>query len=189
MNSTATPSASASSSSSPRRAGLVLAALIAVAAVANLNLAVANVALPDIGKAFDAGQTGVDLVAVGYSLGLAASVLYLGAVGDRYGRKQMLVLGMALSVPASILAALAPSIEVLFAARVLGGIAAGMAYPTTLALITALWSGAARTKSIALWSAIGGGITALGPLLAGALLEGFDWPSVFVVTAPLAAIA
>jgi EmrB/QacA subfamily drug resistance transporter len=176
-------------SESPLRAGLVLATLIGVAGVANLNLSVANVALPDIGKAFDAGQTGVDLVAVGYSLGLAASVLYLGAVGDRYGRKQMLVLGMALTIPASILAAVAPSIEVLFAARVFGGIAAGMAYPTTLALITALWSGAARTKSIALWSAIGGGITALGPLLAGALLEGFDWWSVFVVTAPLAAIA
>ena len=176
-------------SEAPKRAGVVLATLILVAGVANLNLAVANVALPDIGQAFDAGQTMVDLIAVGYSLGLAASVLYLGAIGDRYGRKQMLVLGMALSIPASILAALAPSIEVLFAARVFGGIAAGMAYPTTLALITALWSGAARTKSIALWSAIGGGLSALGPLLAGALLEGFDWWSVFIVTAPLAAIA
>jgi MFS transporter, DHA2 family, multidrug resistance protein len=65
--------------SAPKRAGLVLASLIAVAAVANLNLAVANVALPSIGQAFDAGQTALDLVAVGYSLGLAASVLYLGA--------------------------------------------------------------------------------------------------------------
>src|SRR5215203_4425342 len=79
MDLTAKASSSASSSSAPPQAKLVLAALIAVAAVANLNLAVANVALPDIGKAFDAGQTGLDLVAVGYSLGLAASVLYLGA--------------------------------------------------------------------------------------------------------------
>ena len=169
--------------------GLVLATLIGVAGVANLNLSVANVALPDIGQAFDAGQTAVDLVAVGYSLGLAASVLYLGAVGDRYGRKPMLLLGMALSIPASILAAFAPSITVLFAARVLGGVAAGMAYPTTLALITALWSGHERTKAIALWSALGGGMSALGPLIAGALLEGFAWGSVFIVTAPLAAIA
>src|SRR5437764_648079 len=61
--------------SGPKRQGLVLAALILVAAVANLNLAVANVALPDIGKAFSAGQTALDLVAIGYSLGLAASVL------------------------------------------------------------------------------------------------------------------
>ncbi len=167
----------------------MLIALILVAAVANLNLAVANVALPDIGKAFDAGQTALNLVAVGYSLGLAASVLYLGALGDRHGRKLMLLLGTGLSIPICLVAAFAPSIEVLFFARLVGGVAAGMAYPTTLALITALWSGPARTKSIALWSALGGAIAALGPLLSGALLTGFDWGSVFVVTLPLAVVA
>jgi MFS transporter, DHA2 family, multidrug resistance protein len=173
----------------PARAGLVLISLIAVAAVANLNLSVANVALPSIGRAFDSSQTTLDLIAVGYSLGLAASVLYLGALGDRYGRKLMLILGMALSVPACLLAAYAPSDAVLFGARVLGGVSAGMAYPTTLALIAALWSGPGRTKSVALWSAIGGGIAALGPLVAGALLERFWWGSVFLITLPLAAIA
>src|SRR6185436_19357063 len=105
-----------------------------------------------------ASQTSLDLIAVGYSLGLAASVLYLGAVGDRYGRKLMLVLGVCISVPACLLAAWAPSENVLIAARVIGGVSAGMAYPTTLALITALWSGTSRTRSIALWSAIGGAI-------------------------------
>ncbi|MFN8133206.1 MAG: MFS transporter [Solirubrobacteraceae bacterium] len=173
----------------PARAGAVLAALILVAAVANLNLAVANVALPDIGKAFNASQTTLDLVAVGYSLGLAASVLYLGALGDRYGRKLMLIAGVSLSIPACLLAAFAPSIGVLIAARILGGLSAGMAYPTTLALITALWSGPGRTRSIALWSALGGAISALGPLISGALLEKFDWGSVFLVTLPLAAVA
>jgi MFS transporter, DHA2 family, multidrug resistance protein len=173
----------------PARAGLVLLSLIAVAAVANLNLSVANVALPSIGKAFNSSQTTLDLVAVGFSLGLAASVLYLGALGDRYGRKLMLVLGMALSLPACLLAAYAPSDGVLFAARVLGGLSAGMAYPTTLALITALWSGPGRTKAIALWSAIGGGVAALGPLVAGALLEVFWWGSVFLITLPLAVVA
>jgi MFS transporter, DHA2 family, multidrug resistance protein len=168
---------------------LVLVALILVAAVANLNLAVANVALPDIGKAFDASQTSLDLIAVGYSLGLAASVLYLGAIGDRYGRKLMLSLGVVLSIPACLLAAFAANEQVLIAARLLGGLSAGMAYPTTLALITALWSGPARTKSIALWSAIGGGISALGPLVSGALLEHFWWGSVFLVTLPLAVVA
>src|SRR5947209_16174191 len=77
----------------PARGGLVLTALILVAAVANLNLAVANVALPSIGKHFDSSQTMLDLIAVGYSLGLACSVLWLGALGDRYGRKQMLLGG------------------------------------------------------------------------------------------------
>ena len=179
----------ATTSKVPLREGIVLTTLILVAAVANLNLAVANVALPDIGKAFDASQTWLNLVAVGYSLGLAASVLYFGALGDRYGRKMMLIIGTGLAIPASLLAALAPSIEVLFAARVIGGLAAGMAYPTTLALITALWSGPARTRSIALWSALGGAIASLGPLLSGALLEHYDWGSVFVITLPLALVA
>ena len=101
----------------------------------------------------------------------------------------MLLLGMGLSIPASLLAGFAPSDVVLFVARVLGGVAAGMAFPTTLALITALWSGNDRTRSIALWSAIGGAIASLGPLLSGALLEQFDWGSVFLVTLPLAVLA
>ena len=103
--------------SAPDRATIVLISLILVAAVANLNLAVANVALPDIGKAFDSSQTTLDMIAVGYSLGLAASVLYLGALGDRFGRKLMLILGVSLSIPACILAAYAPTDEVLVVRR------------------------------------------------------------------------
>jgi MFS family permease len=173
----------------PQRSGLVLVSLILVAAVANLNLSVANVALPDIGKAFDASQTTLDLIAVGYSLGLAASVLWLGALGDRCGRKLLLVLGVVLSVPACLLAAYAPSDGVLIVARLLGGFSAGMAFPTTLALITALWSGPGRTRSIALWSGTGGAIASLGPLLSGWLLESFWWGSVFLITLPLAVVA
>ena len=116
-------------------------------------------------------------------------MLYLGAVGDRYGRKMLLLLGLALSLPACLLAAFAPSDVVLFIARVIGGVSAGMAYPTTLALITALWSGPGRTKAIALWSALGGAIASLGPLVAGALLEQFDWGSVFLITLPLLVVA
>lgn len=175
--------------SGPANAGAVLAALILGAAVANLNLSVANVALPSIGEAFDSSQTALNLIAVGYSLGLAASVLYLGAVGDRYGRKLLLLLGIGLSVPASLLAAYAPNENVLIGARIFGGLSAGMAYPTTLALITALWTGAARTRSIALWSAIGGAISSLGPMLSGLMLTQFWWGSVFLITLPLVALA
>jgi MFS family permease len=176
-------------SEAPARAPIVLGSLIAVAAVANLGLAVANVALPSIGAEFDASQTALNLIAVGYSLGLAASVLYFGAVGDRYGRKLLLLGGMVLTIPADCLAAWAPSEEVLIVARIIGGLAAGMAYPTTLALITALWSGAARTRAIALWAATGGAISSLGPLCSGILLEHFWWGSVFLLTLPLAVIA
>lgn len=181
--------AEAGEGSAPDRQGIVLLTLILVAAVANLNLAVANVALPSIGAAFDSSQTTLNLIAVGYSLGLAASVLWLGAIGDRYGRKLMLVLGTTLAIPFSLLAAYAPSDTFLFVARLGGGLAAGMAFPTTLALITALWSGPGRTKSIALWSGIGGAISALGPLFSGLLLQHFWWGSVFLITLPLAVVA
>ncbi len=168
---------------------VVLATLILVAGVANLNLSVANVALPSIGLAFNASQVQINLVAVGFSLGLASSVLWFGALGDHHGRKMMLILGTFLAIPASILAGFAPNIGILVAARIIGGLAAGMAFPTTLALITALWSGPGRTRSIALWSGVGAAIAALGPLLSGYLLTYRFWGSVFLITLPLALLA
>ena len=185
-----TAEAGASPSVVPPRAGLVLTTLILVAGVANLPLAVANVALPAIGIAFNASQTQLDLVAVGYSLGLAVSVLWFGAVGDRYGRKQMMLVGVLVTVVASLVAAWSPTIQVLIGARIVGGLGAGMAYPTTLSLITALWrSGPARTKPIALWSAVGGSISVLGGLVAGLLLSVAWWGSVFLCPLPLAVAA
>lgn len=168
---------------------ITLATLILVAAVANLNLSVANVALPSIGLAFDASQVQINMVAVGYSLGLAASVLWFGALGDHHGRKMMLIIGTLLAIPASIIAGFAPSVEILIFARIIGGLAAGMAFPTTLALIAALWSGPKRTRAIALWSGIGAAIAALGPLLSGYLLTFTDWGAVFRITLPLALVA
>ena len=182
--------AEAGTSGAPAKAGLVLATLIIVAAVANLPLAMANVALPSIGAYFDATQTQLNLVAVAYSLGLACSVLWLGALADRYGRKQIAILGVALAIPAALVCAFAPTIQVLIAGRLFGGFAAGMAYPTTLSLIAALWGpGPGRTHSIALWAALGGAISATGPLLSGLLLTRFPWNSIFFVVLPLAVAA
>lgn len=176
------PQAPEDGGTTPAKAGLVLIALILAAVVANLNLSVANVALPDIGKALDAGQTEINLIAIGCTLGLAMSVLYFGALGDRYGRKRLLLLGMALTLPASAMSAWAPDGPILIVGRIFTGIAAGLAYPTTLALITALWGpGRARVKAIALWSGIGSGGAVLGPVIAGALLEWFWWGSVFLI--------
>jgi MFS family permease len=160
----------AAPATTPARPGLVLLALILVAGVANLNLAVANVALPSIGAAFDASQTSLNLIAVGYSLGLAASVLYFGAVGDRYGRKMMLLAGTALAIPFSVLAARSPN-ERVVVARVGGGLSASMAYPRRWR-ITAL-VGAARTRAIALWSGIAA--SGVGPMLSGFMPERFWW--------------
>lgn len=183
---TANSGTTATASTSPVKSGRILTALILGAGVANMNLTVANVALPEIGSQLGASQTGLNLVAIGFSLGLAATVLYLGAIGDRYGRKSMLLLGLLLGIPAAIMSALAPSVEILTASRILGGFAAGMAYPTTLALITALWSGSARTRAIALWSALGAAMSAMSPLLAGALLMSVPWGWTFLISIPFA---
>ena len=174
----------------PRQAGqFALWTLILAASVANLNLSVANVALPDIGRELGATQVELNMVAVGFTLGLASSVLYLGAIGDRYGRKRLLLLGLALSIPVAALAAWAPDPAVLVAARFLGGICAGMVYPTTLSIITALYSGKQRVMAIALWSGIGAGASAIGPAIVGALLTFTWWGVGFALTIPLAALA
>ena len=177
-----------SAGESPPRAGAILTVLILGAVVANINLAIANVALPSIGAALDTSQAELNLVAVGFTLGLASSVLYLGALADRYGRKPAMMLGAALSIPTSLLAAWAPNATVLIVARVGGGVAAGLLYPITLSLITGLFRGGARTRAIALWSGIGGGCSALGPLLGGLLLGRFWWGSVFLVSVPIAVL-
>lgn len=179
----------ANAGTAPRRAGLVLTALILAAGVANMNLSVANVTLPDVAKQFDASQIGLNLVAVGFSLGLSISVLYLGAIGDRYGRKFLLLLGLALSIPTAIISALSGDVYMLMLSRLLGGVAAGMAYPTTLALITALWSGHQRTKAIALWSALGAALSALSPMTAGFLMQFLPWGYSYLIAIPFAVIA
>ncbi len=191
MTTTKPATVNAPDAGAPKQAGLVLGTLIIVAAVANLPLAMANVALPSIGAYFEASQLQLNLVAVGYSLGLACSVLWLGALGDRYGRKQIALLGVILAIPAAIISGAAPTVEVLILARIFGGLAAGMAYPTTLALIAALWGpGPSRTRSIALWAAIGGAINVCGPLLSGLTLQiTGTWNWVFWITVPVALIA
>ncbi len=163
--------------------------LILAACVANLNLTVANVALPDIGRELDATQVELNMVAVGFTLGLASSVLYLGAIGDRYGRKKLLLIGLALSIPTAALAAWAPDATVLITARFLGGVCAGMVYPTTLSIITALYIGKQRVMAIALWSGIGASVAAIGPAVVGWLLTFAWWGAGFAISIPLAVLA
>ena len=166
----------------------MLVSLIIVAGVANLNLSVANVALPSIGRDFDSSQTALDLIAVGYSLGLAASVLYLGALGDRYGRK--LMLSSAWCCPCRP-ACWRPTPPPTGSCSPPGCSAASRrdGLPDDAGTDRGAVVGAGRTRAIALWSAIGGGIASLGPLVAGALLEWFWWGSVFLITLPLAVMA
>ncbi|WP_157521520.1 MFS transporter [Mycobacterium sp. ACS4331] len=172
---------------SPARAPWILGVLLVAAGVANINMSIANVALADIAHALDATQSQQNLIADAFTMSLAATVLYLGAVGDRYGRKALLLWGAAVSVPASLVAAWAPSVDVLVGARIVGGIGAALLFPTTLSLISVLWRGKARAGAIALWSGVGGSTAFLGSVVAGALLLWFWWGSVFLLTAPFAA--
>ena len=170
----------------PARAGIILVTLIAGAIVANINTSISNVALPSIGKALVATDVQLTGITDAYQLGIAATVLYLGAVGDRHGRKRLLLIGAALCVPFSIASAWAPSATLLIVAQICVGVACGMLYPTTLSLISSLWSGVAKTRSIALWTGIGTGTSVLGPILGGWLLGRFWWGSVFLITVPVA---
>ena len=172
----------------PPRSGLVLATLILGAIVANINTSISNVALPDIGQALNASNQQLTFITDAYQIAIASTVLYLGAVGDRYGRKKLLLLGAALCIPFSILSSLAHGWHGLVLAQMATGVAGGMIYPTTLSLITALYSGKTMTRAVALWMGIGAGASVFGPLVGGFLLEHFWWGSVFLVTTPLAAV-
>ncbi|MCX6415567.1 MAG: MFS transporter [Actinobacteria bacterium] len=105
--------ASAPTSDRPSRSSLVLLALVTGAIVANINLGIANVALPTIGRDLGATQDQLTNIADAFALGLASTVLYLGSVGDRYGRKLMFILGGILTIPTSMMAAWAPNAEFL----------------------------------------------------------------------------
>jgi DHA2 family multidrug resistance protein-like MFS transporter len=176
-------------SQQPPRSSLVLLALITGAIVSNINLSIANVALPTIGADLGATQDQLTSIANAFALGLASTVLYLGTIGDRYGRKLLFVAGAILTVPTSMLAAWAPNPDFLTYARFACGLAAALLFPTTLSLIGALYRGRARVGAIALWSGLGGGVAALGPLIGGWLLQYFWWGSVFLVALPLDVLA
>lgn len=175
-------------SASPPHAAIALFTLILGAFVANINLSIANVALPDIGRDLGASTVQQTMVASMFTMGLASSVLYLGAIGDRYGRRRLLLMGAILTIPAGVASAYAPTIEFLIIARFVAGLAAGLMFPTTLSLVSALWRGTAQTRAIALWSGIGGGAAALGGVIGGAMLEVFWWGSVFLFALPLAVV-
>lgn len=186
--SSAAPASSAIPSASPPHAAIALLTLILGAFVANINLSIANVALPDIGRDLGATTVQQTMVASMFTMGLASSVLYLGAIGDRYGRRKLLLMGALLTIPAGIASAYAPTIDFLILARFVAGLAAGLMFPTTLSLVSALWRGPAQTRAIALWSGIGGGAAALGGVIGGAMLEVFWWGSVFLFALPLAVV-
>ena len=106
-----------SQADTPPRSAFVLLALIVGAIVANINLSIANVALPTIGSELGASQDQLNMIAEAFALGLASTVLYLGAIGDRYGRKMLFIIGAVLTIPTACMSAWAPNAEFLAFAR------------------------------------------------------------------------
>lgn len=136
-----------------------------------------------------AGTAALQWIVNAYILVLAGLMLTCGALGDRYGRKRMLILGLALFAAASALATWTTSVEVLIAARAVMGLGGAMILPVAFAVLPALFPPAERGKAVAL-VVLGTGLgIPLGPLIGGYLLENFWWGSIFLINLPMAAIA
>jgi EmrB/QacA subfamily drug resistance transporter len=163
----------------------VLAVCVLGSGVAMLEATVVNVALPAIGEDLNADVAGLQWTLNGYLLTLAALILLGGSLGDRFGRRRVFQIGVIWFTLASALCALAPSIEVLVAARILQGVGGALLTPGSLAIIEAVFVPEDRSRAIGAWSALGGVAGAIGPLVGGWLVDSVSWRWVFLINLPL----
>jgi len=151
---------------------------------------IVNVALPTLSRELSATTSQLQWIVDAYSLVFASLLLVFGNLGDRFGRKGMLQLGLVLFAGTSALAAVTTSAEGLIVARAAMGVGAAMVFPATLAILTNVFvDPTERAKAIGVWSAVSGLAVALGPLSGGLLLEHFWWGSIFMVNLPIVALA
>jgi EmrB/QacA subfamily drug resistance transporter len=156
--------------------------------MALLDSTVVNVALPRIGRDLDADLGVLQWTVNAYMLTLAALILLGGALGDRYGRRRIFVLGVVWFAVGSLLCGIAPSGGVLVAARALQGIGGALLTPGSLALIQASFHPDDRSRAVGLWSGLGGVGAAIGPFVGGWLVDGPGWRWVFLLNVPLAVL-
>jgi EmrB/QacA subfamily drug resistance transporter len=169
---------------------LVLATACLAAFAINLDSTIINVALPDLGRELSATTRDLQWIVDGYNLSFAALVLTAGSLGDRFGRRPALLVGLAGFALASGVGAVMPSAGALVIARFVMGAFAALIFPTTLSIITnAFPDRAERAKAIGIWGAVTGLGVAVGPISGGLLLAHFSWPSVFVALVPVALLA
>lgn len=149
---------------------------------------VVNVALRTIGEDLDASLAQLQWISNGYLLSLASFILLGGSLGDRYGRRRMFVVGTVWFALASLLCGLAPTAEVLIAARVLQGGGAALLTPGSLAMIQGAFVRADRAAAIGAWSGLGSIAAAIGPFVGGGLVEYVSWRWIFLINLPIAAV-
>jgi len=172
-----------------REARRVLTAAIVGSGVAFLDSTIVNVALPSIGRGLATDLRGLQWTVDAYMLALTAFLLPGGALGDRYGRRRVFVVGLLAFGAASGACALAPTAAALAVARAIQGVAGALLVPGSLALLRAAFRPQDQARAIGVWSALSGVSTALGPLAGGWLAEAVSWRAIFLENLPLVGVA
>jgi EmrB/QacA subfamily drug resistance transporter len=168
-----------------REKRLTLIAAILGSGIVFLDGTVVTIALPALRADLGAGLTGQQWVVEAYLLTLSALLLIGGSLGDLFGLRRIFALGVAGFGVTSLLAAVAPSIELLCVARALQGVCGALLVPSTLALITHVFPESERGKAIGSWTAFGAIAGVLGPFLGGVLIDAVSWRLIFAINIPI----
>ncbi|HEY3696177.1 MFS transporter [Phenylobacterium sp.] len=168
---------------------LVLTATILASSLAFIDGSVVTVGLPAIGRSLHAGAGDLQWVVNAYLLPLSALLMLGGALGDRFGRSRMLVLGTALFAAASLACALVPSLPGLLLGRMAQGVGAALLMPNSLAILGDVFRGEGRGRAVGIWAAAGAAAGAVGPVIGGWLIDTVGWRAIFLINLPLALAA
>lgn len=160
----------------------VLCLSLMLVMVGNISL---NVALPTLARDLNATPAALQWIVDAYGLVFAGLLFAAGAIGDRFGRKGALQFGLAVVLCGSVLASTAQGAALIIGSRAVMGLGAAFVMPSTLSLLTNVFPPAERGRAIAIWAAVASGGAALGPAIAGGLLERFSWHAVFLVNVPI----
>jgi EmrB/QacA subfamily drug resistance transporter len=172
----------------PTRAWIAVVVLSVSLLMIGLDNTILNVTLPTLQAALPATSAQLQWIVDAYLLVFAGLLLAAGNLGDRWGRRRTLQTGILVFGAGSLLAAVSGTAEALIASRAVMGAGGALIMPSTLSIITNIFSGPRRAKAIAVWTAVAGLGIALGPVTGGWLLEHYWWGSIFLVNAPIAAL-